>query len=85
MNRLRGSAGLLALVAVVVCCGPALAQPCCGPITSEGARLAASLDATGVDHLWAAGFRHHPGAWDPGGGDVIRYYAHPVDWDRVGG
>jgi hypothetical protein len=28
----------------------------------------------------AAGFRHHPGAWKPGGGGGLRYYAHAVDW-----
>jgi hypothetical protein len=33
----------------------ALAAPCCGPVTPQGARLAALLDKTGVDHLWLAG------------------------------
>ena len=28
----------------------------------------------------AKGFRHHPGAWVPGGGGAIRYYAHAVSW-----
>ena len=28
----------------------------------------------------AVGFRHHPGAWKPGGGGGLRYYAHAVDW-----
>jgi hypothetical protein len=28
----------------------------------------------------ASGFRHHPGAWTPGGGGALRYYAHAVDW-----
>src|ERR1051325_8914611 len=31
----------------------------------------------------AYGFRHHRGAWQPGGSGTIRYYAHPVDWPRV--
>jgi hypothetical protein len=35
----------------------AFAEPCCGPITPAGARLARFLDGTGVDHLWLAG--HH--------------------------
>jgi hypothetical protein len=35
----------------------AFASPCCGPITPQGARLAALLDGTGVDHLWLAGGR----------------------------
>ncbi len=30
----------------------ASAQPCCGPITADGAKLAKLLDASGVDHLW---------------------------------
>jgi hypothetical protein len=37
--------------------GVAQAQPCCGPITPAGERLARFLDATGVDHRWLAG--HH--------------------------
>jgi hypothetical protein len=28
----------------------------------------------------AAGFRHHPGAWVPGGPGELRYYAHTVSW-----
>jgi hypothetical protein len=28
----------------------------------------------------AVGFRHHPGAWKPGGDGGLRYYAHAVDW-----
>ncbi len=28
----------------------------------------------------AEGFRHHHGAWVPGGDGGIRYYAHPVSW-----
>jgi hypothetical protein len=30
----------------------ASAQPCCGPITADGAKLAHLLDTSGVDHLW---------------------------------
>ncbi|HTW29427.1 MAG TPA: hypothetical protein VME92_20040 [Acetobacteraceae bacterium] len=26
------------------------------------------------------GFSHHPGAWRPGGGGAVRFYAHPLDW-----
>ena len=46
---------LLALIAVA----PArtVASPCCGPVTEAGARLAAFLDGTGVDHLWLPGFK----------------------------
>jgi hypothetical protein len=50
----------------------ALASPCCGPMTPEGARLAALLDGTGVDHLWLAGDKvdwetgESRGAWNDG-------------------
>ena len=37
--------------------GAALAEPCCGPITPAGERLARFLDGTGVDHLWIVGYR----------------------------
>jgi hypothetical protein len=52
----RAIAGLVAAVAVVGAAG-AQAQPCCGPITPAGERLARFLDGTGVDHRWLAG--HH--------------------------
>jgi hypothetical protein len=32
----------------------AAAQPCCGPITPDGMKLAHLLDTSGVDHLWLA-------------------------------
>jgi hypothetical protein len=49
--------GSLLLVLLVACGGTSVrAQPCCGPITAEGQRLAAFLDGTGVDHLWLAGW-----------------------------
>ena len=28
----------------------------------------------------ARGFRNHPGAWLPGGGGSVRFFAHSVDW-----
>jgi hypothetical protein len=50
-------AGFLVLLAVVsLGSAGARAQPCCGPITAEGERLAAYLDASGVDHLWLPGW-----------------------------
>jgi hypothetical protein len=30
----------------------------------------------------AQGFGNHPGAWIPGGGGAVRFYAHAVDWTR---
>jgi hypothetical protein len=34
----------------------AAAASCCGPIAVDGQRLAAALDASGVEHLWTPGF-----------------------------
>jgi hypothetical protein len=48
---------LLTLLAVGSLAAPARAQPCCGPITPDGERLARFLDQSGVEHLWEAG-RH---------------------------
>jgi hypothetical protein len=42
-------------VARFAACGVARAEPCCGPITPAGERLARFLDGTGVDHLWLIG------------------------------
>jgi hypothetical protein len=48
---------VLFLLLFGLCAGPAAqAQPCCGPISNDGQRLAALLDATGVDRLWLAGW-----------------------------
>jgi len=49
---------LAVLILLVAACGApaARAQPCCGPIGSEGQRLATFLDGTGVDHLWLPGW-----------------------------
>jgi len=38
--------------ALLLPAAPALAQPCCGPVTPNGERLLQRLDASGVDHLW---------------------------------
>jgi hypothetical protein len=43
--------------------GTARAEPCCGPITPVGERLARFLDGTGVDHLWIVGYRVN---WETG-------------------
>lgn len=39
---------------------------------------AGEINALDIDT--AHGFRHHRGAWVPGGGGAIRYYAHMVRW-----
>ena len=54
---------MIALALALAGGGAAQAQPCCGPITPEGARLARFLDATGVDHLWLVGNRVN---WETG-------------------
>jgi hypothetical protein len=47
----------LALTALLVLAAPAHAdEPCCGPITAQGQKLATFLDGTGVDHLWMSGW-----------------------------
>jgi hypothetical protein len=42
---------------------PARAEPCCGPVTPNGRRLLARLDASGVDHLWLP---HQHVNWETG-------------------
>jgi hypothetical protein len=55
--RLSPLAGFILFIAAVAPDpAAARAQPCCGPITPQGRQLAALLDATGVDHLWLAGW-----------------------------
>lgn len=48
---------------------PAAATPCCGPITPDGQRLAALLDASHVDQLWLA---HQHVLWRTGQPDPAR-------------
>lgn len=52
---MRGGVILLAAALLVRLGGPALADPCCGPITPAGQRLIRFLDTSGVDHLWQPG------------------------------
>ena len=60
-------AGLL--VAAAAPGARATAQPCCGPITPDGQKLAQLLDRSGVDHLWLAA-QHI--VWDTGEPDPAR-------------
>ncbi len=59
--RAKGSPMTLSrrtLIAVIAALpARAVASSCCGPITADGARLAAFLDGTGVDHLWLPHFK----------------------------
>jgi hypothetical protein len=46
-----------------------------GPlVTQAGAENALSVPL-------AEGFSHHKGAWIPGGGGDVRFFAHTIDWD----
>jgi hypothetical protein len=48
-----------------------------GPlVTQAGAQNALSVPL-------ARGFAHHPGAWLPGGGGAVRFFAHPIDWTHA--
>jgi hypothetical protein len=51
LSPARAAAALLLLLGLSIAL-PARAEPCCGPITPDGARLAALLDRSGVAHLW---------------------------------
>ncbi len=63
------------IVALSVCAAlllrnvPAAAQPCCGPITPDGMKLAQLLDRSGVEQLWLAA--EHV-IWDTGEPDPTR-------------
>ena len=46
-----GAAALL-LIGSPLAASPPAADPCCGPITPDGRRLAAFLDRSGVERLW---------------------------------
>jgi hypothetical protein len=48
---------------------PAAAQPCCGPVTANGQRLLARLDASGVERLWLP---HVHVDWETGEPDTLR-------------
>jgi hypothetical protein len=64
-------AGLLLAAAPVA---RASAQPCCGPITPDGQKLAHLLDQSGVDHLW---LRAQHIVWNTGEQDPARAAAAP--------
>lgn len=52
-NRLLRYLSVLAIGLLTISFGrQAFAQPCCGPITPNGQRLATMLDQSGLDHLW---------------------------------
>ena len=53
-------------------------------LDADGPQEAQAGETNALSTTIATGFRHHRGAWQPGGG-AIRYYAHTVDWSRVQG
>ncbi len=54
---------------LLLAAAPDPAEPCCGPITPDGMKLARLLDQSGVDHLWLAA-QHI--VWDTGEQDPAR-------------
>ena len=52
-------------------------------LIADGPQETQAGETNALSTTIAAGFRHHRGAWQPGGGGAIRYYAHAVDWSRV--
>lgn len=48
-----------------------------------GPREAQAGAVNALDISTADGFAQHPGAWEPGGGGAIRYFAHKVDWSKA--
>jgi len=60
----------VAVMVPLLMAGAAWAQPCCGPISTDGRRLASFLDQSGVDHLWESGWHVN---WETGKKDR----AHP--------
>ena len=46
----------------------------------DGPQETQAGEQNAVSSTTAAGFRHHRGAWEPGGTGALRYYAHEVNW-----
>jgi hypothetical protein len=63
MMRSTGLSRRAVIAMIVTAPAGAAASPCCGPVSTAGARLAAFLDSTGVDHLWLPSFRVN---WETG-------------------
>ncbi len=49
-------------------------------IDRDGPQQTQAGEQNALSITTAAGFRHHRGAWNPGGGGALRYYAHTVGW-----
>jgi hypothetical protein len=49
-------------------------------IDRDGPQVTQAGEQNALSIPTAVGFRHHRGAWTPGGGGTLRYYAHAADW-----
>ena len=52
-------------------------------LAAEGPQETQAGETNALSTPVAVGFRHHRGAWEPGGAGGIRYYAHPIEWSRI--
>ncbi|QEI05075.1 hypothetical protein FXN63_03905 [Pigmentiphaga aceris] len=88
----QANQGLLVLAAVE---NPNPAKPGHIAIVRPGSMAASELAKTGPMLTQAGnrnalsiplsqGFRGHRGAWVPGGGGSVRFFAHEIDWAQLG-
>jgi hypothetical protein len=49
-------------------------------LNRDGPQEIQAGEQNAIDITTASGFRHHPGAWEPGGAGELRYYSHAVTW-----
>jgi hypothetical protein len=49
----------------------------------DGPQVAQAGETNHASTTMEAGFRHHAGAWLPGGAGTARFYAHAVSWATV--
>jgi hypothetical protein len=53
-------------------------------LIADGPQETQAGETNAISTNVASGFRHHRGAWQPGGSGSLRFYGHAVDWSRVG-
>jgi hypothetical protein len=51
-----------------------------GELDRDGPQETQAGEQNAISTTTAVGFRHHLGAWEHGGGGILRYYAHAVAW-----
>ncbi len=59
------------------------ATPTLGQLLARGPHETQAGASNLLDATVARGFSQHPGAWKPGGGAGLHFYAHAVDWGRA--